>query len=152
MTIMAYRDGVMAADVLLTTGSMQSSCAFPKVIKLPDGGLLGCAGKAADCWSVQQWFLHGQPENTPPRLVAAVDSDDAVDFLWVKPDGSVWRSGGHGVWSIFPCPPFMAIGYRDACIVVDTCFYLGMSAVAAIETAIALHCLLGGPVQAEKLG
>ena len=149
MTIIAFKDGVMAADGWVMTGSMALPVAFPKITPLPDGSIVGAAGYACDCYAAMEWMRRGMvaPE---PALLGKPDDDREVDLLWAKPDGSLWRNSiGCAGW--YPVPSVYAIGNPDAAIIATTAMYIGQSAEQAVRTTAQLCCSIGGPVQVETL-
>lgn len=148
MTIIVATAGMMVADATVSFGQMQHTVAFPKIVRLPDGGLLGAAGMACDCYSVQQWFLAGGPETRPKLL--GTEPDGGGDFLLMKPDGSVWRNIS-GVDGLYPQPDPASVGSHEAAIVVDTAIRCGKSPVEAVELVIKMLSGFAGPVQLETL-
>lgn len=148
MTIIVATAGMMLADAAVSLGQLQHTVAFPKIVRLPDGGLLGAAGLACDCYSVQQWFLAGEPEKRPKLL--GIEPDGGVDFLLMRPDGSVWRNIS-GVDGLYPQPDPASVGSHEAAVVVDTAIRCGKSPVEAVELVIKMLSGFGGPVQVETL-
>lgn len=153
MTVIAVKDGVMAADSGERCGELMTTAKFPKITRTPDGSLVGCAGYAADCWSAQQWFLAGgsvtNPLDTGLPLIAE-SGDGGLDILVLRPDGSVWRNT-RGVRSFYPEGSVAAIGGNTASIVAETAMRLGRSAGEAVKVCIEMCASIYGPVQIERL-
>jgi len=149
MTIIVAKDGIMCADSLCTIGSVGYPVAFPKIVRLADGSLLGGAGYAGDCWNAFEWFLAGSPAALP-MLIGERGKDNELDLLMMKKDGSIWRSAT-GLGGFYPMPPFAAIGEHAACIVADAANRMNRSAAEAVQLAIDLVVSIGGPVQVERL-
>lgn len=147
MTIIIASSGIMAADSIVTSGSMMARVAFPKIIRLADGRLVGAAGYAGDCWSVMEWFRSGEPDRHPDFIGKPGDND--IDILIMKHDGSVWRNTT-GLKGFYPAHDGTAIGSSAGCYVVETAMYLGYGAASAVGIAIKLVAGLGGEVQVER--
>jgi len=82
MTTIAYRDGFMAADSLITGGTIRVG-ATTKIGRLPQGGLYGCSGWIALLEVVVPWLEKGAPLADRPKL-----PDDADFHMLVA-----WPSG-----------------------------------------------------------
>lgn len=148
MTIIVASSGVMAADSVVRSGDMLSLVAFPKIVRLPDGRLIGTSGMAVDCYAIQQWFLAGEPEKRPSLIGTAPDHD--ADILMMKLDGTIWRNGT-GVDGFFPQPDPTSIGAHTAALVAEAAIECGQSPKQAIELVIRMLAGFGGPVQVERI-
>ena len=148
MTIIVVKDGMMCADSACTSGQLTAPVAFPKITRLPNGWLLGGCGYTADIWSVFEWHRQGQPSKHPTLIGS--DKDTEVDFLIMKPDGSVWRNT-KGVDGLYPVQSTFAIGESSACNVAEAAMRLGKSAEEAVALACEMCVSIYGPVQVERL-
>lgn len=148
MTVIVYKDGVMAADSCINTGTTPQVCPFPKIARLIDGSLVGAAGYASDCYAVQRWFLEGEKQDHLP-ILSGRDNDE-VDVIVARPDGSLWRNAS-GVQTLYPVPTPYAIGARDASMIAVTAMHLDLDAEGAVQTAIYLCYHIRGPIQVERL-
>lgn len=84
MTTIAYRDGIMAADSLITGGSIRIG-ATAKMGRLAQGGLYGCSGWIALLEVIVPWLEKGAPIAERPKL----PDDGEFHMLVVWPSGTV---------------------------------------------------------------
>ena len=148
MTLIAYKDGMMAADGVVFTGDIMSRSTTQKILRMPGVGLIGASGFSSDCWAVHQWFLAGREAAIP--FLQGTDREHEVDVLWARPDGTLWRNSG-GVAIFYPVPLTFAIGDRTAACVAETAMRLGKSAEEAVHIACEMCAAIRGPVQVERL-
>ena len=124
MTIVVYKQGVVAADRLLSAGfSTQLIC---KLHILPDGRVAAGGGLTSD---VAQWLamLRGDIPKTAQR------DNFQIDGIVIAPDYTTEIYSN----SYFPYPlidnSFMAIGSDAACFAAQVLHGQGMSAVDIVE-------------------
>lgn len=144
MTIICYRDGIMAADsatfssdVIVSTGN--------KIIRTASGGLIATCGKNVDCRAVRAWVAADCLGPPPP-----LKDPSAEDFgaIYVKADRSVFVIQSDMILQPVNAD-FHANGYcRDIA-------FGAMAAGASAEFAVAI-CLkygqgVGGPILVMKL-
>lgn len=145
MTIIVYRDGVMAADSVGWTANNSVKVPAPgKIRRLSDGGLIGAAGETSDIIQFHEWMAADRPRDTRPEF----GKDDGFCALWVKPDGALSAC----TWKLvfFPiATSFFAIG--GPAEFVMGALYSGASAEDAARLAIEFTDSAGGPVQIERL-
>jgi ATP-dependent HslUV protease subunit HslV len=126
MTVIAYRDGVMAADTLMLIGGIKQH--VRKVLKRR-GYLLGVSG--SNCPSDAEmlaWFFQEPGSLSKPNLPRT-----KFDMLVVTPDGGIqlWNGGG----SFEPIlTPFYAVGCGAE--VALGAMEMGATAVQAARAAI----------------
>lgn len=142
MTIVAYKDGVMAADTAFWCGPVIEGHAT-KIRRLKNGALVGCSGDG----TIYQWFFdwienHGAKSDR--------EKPDAGGFgaLVVTPDGEVIRYGENCL-PITLTGPFFAMG-------AGATFAMGaMAAGASAEEAVRLTIentdTAAGNIQVERL-
>lgn len=82
MTVIVYRDGIMAADTGVWEGDILCGFDQEKIQRMPDGGLLACAGLRPVIVEAQAWLLRDGPK--PDRV-----EDGDFGALMVGPDGVV---------------------------------------------------------------
>lgn len=143
MTVIAYKDGVMAADSCSFSGGVRYKTMHRKVSR-GDYGLVGCGGRSSDCVLAHQWFTDGMPETRP---AFSNDKDEPMAILWVKAYGTLWCGDERLVFAEIEAPA--AIGENAAANFCEGAMHAGLSAKDAVRLTIA-HCIyVGGEVQAE---
>lgn len=145
MTIIAYKDGVMAADSCSFAEGKRYPVCRPKIVRGPLG-LFGAAGRELDGALAKDWFLGGM-EDEKPKF--SEDKEDELLVMWAKLDGSVWWADYR--LAFIPLPAPSAIGESSALGFTEGAMCAGLSAVEAVRLAIK-HCVwVGGEVQSETL-
>lgn len=150
MTVIVYRDGVMAADSLLSASG--SVAAFADKVRDINGWLIGIAGDWGVACELFDWFESECKEGLkrPPATIAVGEDKYPVNMLLVnKKDGVVLAIDGLG----YPQKikgPFFSIG-SGADIAIGAC-EVGASAVDAVKAAIKHSCSCGGKTRAVKRG
>ncbi len=143
MTTIALRNGIMAGDRLIVTGSIIDGCTT-KVHRRPDGALIGYAGPLSLCTAIRDWFLTGAIEERPKFG----DSDDSAEALVAYPDGRVELHDREGCFDIEA--EFYAIG-SGASIALGA-MAAGCGAAEAVEMAAEYDTMTGGGVNTVVLG
>lgn len=90
MTVIACKNGVMAADTSVWHGDVTRGKAT-KVVRLPDGSLMGAAGWKDIIAPAIEWASAGFPAHARP----AEARDEQFDSIILKPDGSLWCMGSN---------------------------------------------------------
>jgi len=139
MTVVAFKDGVMAADSQLTAGTLTSL--IEKIWRLPDGGVVAGSGTYAQVYAAAK-YLAGGESGAPP------DSIDEVSLLIARPDGSLWAVDGR-----FPAYPllsnFAAIGCgADA---ATQAMRSGATAFKAVASVIGQDAGCSWPIQTMEV-
>lgn len=142
MTIIAFKDGVMAADTMLSAFNSQNRA--QKLVRLPDGGVAGGCG----LWTRAYAGLKFLAEGGDPEAKDGLPNIKDASILMAKPDGSLWV-----IEDEFPPFPLMdkvaAIGCgSDAALMAMT---LGLSAVDAVAKVTKQDVLCGDPVQSMEV-
>lgn len=143
MTVIAYRDGIMASDSVGTVGDMAVGD-HRKVVRSSCGFIAGASGDSGDSQRFLGWILdHG-----PKSGESFVPNDPDMGCMWVSPDGTVTRLGMKGAPYIITAP-FHAMGSgREIAL---GAMAAGATADRAVEIAIQYIFGCGGPVQMVKL-
>jgi hypothetical protein len=148
MTIIVYRDGVMAADTAEWTGHYEKGYVIVghvnKIHRLKDGSLLGCSGRTSDIQAVKAWLEHGSnPESRP-----AIDKNIGFNAILATLDVGVFKIEDD-------CRPFLVespyhvVGTPDHfCL---GALAAGASAEEAVTLAIQFHEGAAGEVRVERL-
>jgi ATP-dependent HslUV protease subunit HslV len=145
MTVIVFRDGVMASD----SGAFSGCDVFPwarKVAKGPDGALWGFAGSAAIGSAFLAWVDSGY-QGSMPDLGAGGDTDHESEVLVARPDGQLSILTKHGP-EIFHEAPYLALGGADT--VALGALFAGADAETAVRAAIEHSTRAAGKVQAIR--
>jgi hypothetical protein len=143
MTVIAFKDGVMAADTQLSYGNSASRA--QKIVRLPDGGVAGGCGLWCAAYAVLKFLADGGTEDDDPKTLP---NPADCQVLIARPDGSLWV-----IEERFPAYPLLdkvaAIGCgADAAHMAMT---LGLSPVEAVGKVINQDILCGGNVQSMEV-
>ena len=137
MTTVAYKDGIIAADRLVTDRNLRCGL-VDKLYTCPDGSVLGVAGALSSVMPFVDWIRGGSTESERPNL-----QDDEFEAIRVFPGRKVWWYG-HNCRPVTMeiSPEGMAIGsgFKVAMAVM----HVGGSAIAAVQCAIDLDVSTGG--------
>lgn len=144
MTIIAVKDGVMAADSGEFQGGLVTPASEPKIVRSKFGELFGGAGKLELIRMVRAWFLAGELEDRKPSL-----RDGDFSALILRHDGVAWRVDS----TLIPYPQGrMAVcGNDTAEAVVFGAMDAGADAARAVEIACERCAWVRGPVQVERV-
>lgn len=132
MTVIAYRDGVMAAD----TGGWRGDAVMPwfrKVARGPDGSLYGCAGSAGRVSVFLAWVDGGEVGEMPgPAQGDAKGTSDFVVLICDKNERLAILT--HEGFEILHKAPYAAIGScAEVCL---GAMYAGGDAETAVRAAL----------------
>lgn len=107
MTVIVYRDGVLAADRQSTISGMRA-CEVTKIARRnTDGALIGMAGDAGLAAAFFRWFLAGEQGDRPAMHMSA-DGQKTAIALVIRPSGVAEEHSCSG-WSVIE-GPFFAYG------------------------------------------
>lgn len=81
MTTIAFRDGVLAADTLVSWSGGRAG-SLRKIVQGPEGALAGACGTASFTWAFLRWFEEGESGAPPDR-----NKDDGDEGMIVRPNG-----------------------------------------------------------------
>lgn len=123
MTTICYRDGVLAADRLLSVGTIRDSYLRKVHKRRRDGALIGGAGTSSQLQTAFNWFLAGE-EDPRPFL-------GPCELIIVRPTGLVEYHNRHGSHPM--AGNFFAIGSGSD--VAYGALEMGASARKAVEIA-----------------
>lgn len=140
MTTICYRDGVLAADSLVTLGSTKVHGNYQKIRRIGEY-LVGTAGSVADCQAFVVWLKECDSTQPPPK--------GEYGALVVGPQGRV-REIENG--SVLPCPrgaKFFALGSGGPYALAA--MYAGATATEAVKIAAKIDTSTGLPVKTLKI-
>ncbi len=137
MTVIAYREGIMAADSLVTSDNGRTrEGTFMKIRRLQrfnDWHIVGAAGSLGDCIKFYRWF-EGSPEEFEGIEGISVNCRTRKMYGWDD--------------SLEPLPigaPFMTAG--SGAPLALAAMHAGASAEEAVRAAMKVDGSLGGPVR-----
>jgi hypothetical protein len=143
MTVIAYRDGVMAADSLVGNNEGLIVGDIAKLARREDGSLAGCAGHAGDVAGFRDWFLAGSKGSWQ-----AIDKDHGFAAIIVSPQGQVTLVDQNGRGYRVEAPFYArGVGAELACGAMA----MGARADQAVEVACRYSVYCGGNVEVERL-
>jgi len=138
VTTIAYRDGVLASDTIMSIGG----CLLGETVKIwrsKNGDLAGVCGTAAYLHAFRDWFLKGQ-KGAPPE--AKVDDDCMDRGVIFRKDGRIEVYEEGGMFEV--TAPYYAAGSGRA----EACgaLFAGADAEMAVRAAIEHDPHTGGKV------
>lgn len=144
MTVIVYRNGVMASDSVVSCGGVQVS-PVRKVVRTEDGRLWGLAGVYSEVCNFITWLDGGMVGDMP--MPSERDGCSTYSVLCSWPDGRL-RQLEHGGWEELDMLPYAALGSGAA--VALGALWAGADAWRSVEAAIAHQAGIGGGVQAVQ--
>ena len=145
MTVVAFREGVMAADTRLS--DFNSACRATKLVRLPDGGVAGGCGLWAAAYAGLKWLADGGSADGSEGKALLPDIDGAT-ILIARPDGSLWL-----LESRFPAYPLIDKTAVIGCgaEAAKLALALGRSAAESVALVTKQDILCGGPIQSLEV-
>lgn len=148
MTVICYRDGVMAADSAGWIGDIKSTFQEQKVRRCgpsSGGGLAAASGPVSHIELFHEWLARGAPQTDKP--FEGVE-EGCFGALHVPPSGTIVHYD-HALRPYQTSMPFAVEGSHDEFMLA--LMLSGHSATSAVELAIK-HCrYAGGQVQSLRL-
>lgn len=144
MTVIVYRDNIMACDGGLWIGtSMIISNNTNKIHRLVDGSLFGAAGESGKIELLRYWL------NKSPQLTEQAPYDTAgVSAILVNSKNQVYMFDNNRVFLLMQADWYAVGGPAEF---VNGCLACGKSAKEAIELAIEWRSDIRGAVFCEAL-
>ncbi len=153
MTAIAYCDGVMCADSLVTGGDIMRGHTI-KIARSPKGTIAAAAGQFGICamfrrlvesGELDEWLDQGAKTSLPVK-----SEQHGFGAIIVRQDGAVIcvDSNGNAVTGLNA--PFYVEGSAEA--ILTGAMAAGADPVTAVNIAIQYDLWSGGPVQVEALG
>lgn len=139
MTTIAYRDGILASDSMMSGGNPAFKFAMlPKIVRAHDGTIAGAAGQSAAYGEFLSWAKHGAL-GCPP-------SGDSGEALVIRPDGSVhYWAGAACLTELSNETPYFAIGTGEKFAL--GAMFAGANAIGAVRAGIEFDGASGGEIQ-----
>lgn len=79
----------MAADGRACVGDLITTDSREKLVRCPDGSIVGVAGDACAAALVREWFAKGASPTIIPALKAGDEPGTTVQALILRPDGRI---------------------------------------------------------------
>lgn len=138
MTVIACKDGLMAADSGVWHGEVWMPCKT-KLRRLPDGSIVGAAG-----WKpvFEEWISWYEAGADPGKQPPAPKDDNDLDVIILNPDRTIWNMGFGKLWRNEW--PIAAAGSHSEFVL--GALLAGMSAPDAVALAIAHLSRARGPM------
>lgn len=155
MTTIAYRNGWMAADSMLTQGDENNTIYVgdvDKIIRLDDGSLLGLSGDAEGQHVVN--VLNDKRIGRKHIAASLAEIDSEVNALLVRPDGTMWwvATNGEGYAEYYQFRDrFAAIGTGKELAYGAMEVRDDVTALEAVQAAARRHAFTAGPFTAVEL-
>jgi hypothetical protein len=145
MTVIAYKDGVMAADTLANDG--QNRARVQKLARLPDGGVAAMCGDCSAGYAALSWLASGGSQEGSEAKAALPDIDGAC-VLIARPEGQ-GRVQLYLLEGRFPAYPLLDTIAAEGCgaAAARVALGLGLSAVEAVMQVAKHDLQCGDPVQ-----
>jgi len=141
MTVVAFRDGVMASDSAVTTGD-EFFCTTQKLFRAKDGSIAGFTGNLSQMGTFKRWFEESYPEVEVPKMGGTWET------LIVHPDLSMWWTNGKGLLVEIKGQS-MTIGSGG--MWAKGALEAGATPAQAVQVAIDYNTACRGPIQIMQL-
>jgi ATP-dependent protease HslVU (ClpYQ) peptidase subunit len=148
VTCIATDGRTMAADSMTCSGDLVLADATRKIVRGKDGSVMGCAGEAASCSLVREWFERGESHKAVPKVPSQPDGDGDSRFkaLILRPGGRLEFLDA--CFTPVAVKPPMAIGSGGD--VAMGAMMAGASPKEAVRIAASVVVSVGGPVRTMK--
>lgn len=143
MTTICYKDGMLAADRLVTMNGIVCGTS-DKIMRSPFGHLFGAAGDVDSVETFKAWVNGGCVDDPP-----SIDKADSVAAILIFPDGRVRTWYGSPVLVNIDAK-FHALG--SGCEIAIGAMAMGADARQALEIASQYDTRSGGGIDVLRLG
>lgn len=146
MTVIAYKSGTMCSDSMVSTGSGFNDGSVRKIIKTPEGFLVGAAGNLSHVSKFLDFFEDYDTDWVWENCVDELSELDEIEGLLVTPDEILVFVDGY----FSPVKAdFYALGNGSP--VAKGAMAMGATAEEATEIAIRFTLGCGGDIQKVEL-
>ena len=142
MTVVAIKDGQIAADTIVTSGNHVLHGQVCKIYKVPShcgGGYIGVSGDLASAKALVAYFLE--------RGALPSDIKD-VSVLWLDANSEVWCSDGP-TWYQFDAPYYAVGSGEEAALAAMS---VGATAEEAVRAACRHVLTCAEPINSYRIG
>lgn len=146
MSVVAYRNGILAADTLWIEGNFKSyGTKIQKLCPAAEWILVGGVGAEPDIEYLKKWYLSDR--QSPPQFVVNGGHETSAKLLVVvsPTEVDVVDQLGYVSRKHLDKDQYMAIG--SGYMVALAAMHNGASAAQAVQTAIELEAYCGGSVE-----
>lgn len=151
MTVVAYKDGTIAADSMVGSSNHYAGN-VGKIARNSSGDLIGASGLTAWCSPVLRWFASGE-RGKMPRHTPKDDQQSASAIIIRRASpGRVYFVECDSALAPYPIEVDPACGFAIGCgrEVARGAMYAGASAIDAVKAAIHLEDGCGGDIHAMR--
>lgn len=145
MTIIVYRDGIMAADSLEHYDHLKVKTSCQKVWRMKSGALFGGCGNSSSIDAVKNWINRGKrgPRPMTDETFAAILAVSPTEIYDIGQSLNFYQSKivRGSLFAVCGCAERYAIGMLIA----------GLSATETVKILVECDPRLGGPVQFMRL-
>lgn len=144
MTVIVFRDGVMAADSAVWQGDIIAGYRR-KIRRLPDGSLFASCGRQSHGDACFQWLSEhaGDPDKRPPA-----DEEKMFGALIITTSGVMKIEHDMRVFAAIPAPYYVEGAHLEF---LHGALTMGATAEEAVRLAIQFGDSAAGEVQVERL-
>jgi hypothetical protein len=142
LTVIAYKDGVLAADTLVTEPDNYLNIGYSrKIHKTPDGALVGANGDCEYCLKFLEW-ANSDRTTKPPKTIDKCDG-----AILITPQGEIHYFYGT-TWEVLH-NDFVTIGSGGP--IAMGAMEVGANAYAAVVATCKWSMACGGNIDIERL-
>jgi hypothetical protein len=147
MTIIAATNTLMIADGARFNGCIKQRMpeGKGKIIRAPDGSLVGMAGTMTWTEQLRRWVDIGMLWSEKPVFQPNANDDNTMAWLWLQTNGTLWF--GDQRMEPYEVTAPSAIGMEIAAAVVESLIIAGVDPIRAMNLTIERHTYTGGPLQ-----
>ena len=147
MTTVAFKDGILAADTLVTAGGQRDGY-MKKAAVLKDGTLAAHSGTATYWGKFLAWDAGGRVGDCP--VVGISEKEDCTNVLEVLPSGRLRMWSNSGSWEFEPVEGVYGIGSGGEYAV--GAMAMGATAEEAVRLAMRFDSRTGGEITVLRHG
>jgi ATP-dependent HslUV protease subunit HslV len=148
VTVIAYRDGVLATDSMQVQGALRVGF-HSKIVEAPDGSIGAASGLGSACQAFGKWFQTWNGDHDHVANPFTGGNDWAA--MIIRPDLSVWNLDSDLHWHLYHGMRFYADGEGTARCIAIGAMEMGATAEQAVQAAIRHSVHVGGPVCWRKV-
>lgn len=159
MSVVVYKDGVLACDLQATIGDLLQPTQVLKIAKI-NGHLFGGVGDPFQFEDLLRWVRQRNVTDMEPVATDSrpdfitkdeADGDKSSDFLWITPDGEI-RLTDHNQFPAYFSAKHGSVVLGSGREVAAGALHMNASPVEAAVAACALNAYCGVGVATLKLG